>query len=101
MVEGRAGGRRAPCRQTAITYHNRLLLPFQVHCLVTEPEATWPPPSRTSPVVRFAMVYWPFPRSVICHCWLVPPFHGACCAGWPLAAPQLSATMPLVRLTSR
>src|ERR1039457_4047271 len=36
------------------------------------------------------------------HCWLLPPFHGACMQVAPLAVlPQLSATIPLVLLTMR
>jgi hypothetical protein len=35
--------------------HCRLVLPSQVHCLSTEPEATLPPLSSTSPVVTFAI----------------------------------------------
>lgn len=44
-----------PEAQRAVKVHSRLsLLPY-VHCLVTEPESTLPPPSRTRPVVRLAI----------------------------------------------
>jgi hypothetical protein len=41
---------------SAVNVHWRLELPPLVHCLATEPEETLPPPSRTRPVARLAMV---------------------------------------------
>ncbi len=49
------GCRGAVSRQILVKVHSRLVLVPQVHCLVTEPEETLPPPSRTRPVVRLAM----------------------------------------------
>src|SRR6185436_10417944 len=91
-----------PAVQLAVMVHWLLVLLFGAHIPATEPAAVLPIPSNAVPVPRLMIWKRPPPTLLRRHCWLFPPFQGACRGAAPLAAlPQLSATIPLVRFTIR
>ena len=54
---GKVGHRDGSGQSTGLNVHSRFVLCCHVHCLVTDPEVTLPPLSRTSPVLRLAIEY--------------------------------------------
>jgi hypothetical protein len=82
--------------------HRLLGLALGAHKAAAEPTVPSPRLSSAVPVPRLMIWYRLLPTLFNRHCWLLPPFHCACMQIAPSAVlPQLWATIPLVRLTSR